>query len=66
MGHYDSGYEYEYEQRRKAAKAQAEKQLELMNTFHTNLISHVGASGISPRHLDALQDLINETKLRTL
>lgn len=66
MGHYDSDYEHYHEQRRKEEKEGAQRQLELIEAFRTNLISHVGARGISPRHLDALQDLINETKLRAL
>ena len=65
MGHYDSYYDEEDEKAARWEKERAQAQLKLMKNFRTELRKS-GTRGISPRHLDALQDTINETKLRAL
>lgn len=65
MGHYDSSYEYEAEKAVKAERELAKDQLKLMHKFLDNLNSTVGSDGISERHLEHFEDMINETALRT-
>jgi hypothetical protein len=64
MGHYDSSYDHEAEKAVKAERELAKAQLKLMNNFLDNLNSTVGSDGISERHLEHFEDMINETALR--
>ena len=66
MGHYDSDYMGRAAAIRAEERKGAAAQLELMNSFISSLITTCGDRGISKRHLDAFQDMINETKLRTI
>jgi hypothetical protein len=66
MGHYDSCYEAEQEADQKRQKKLALNQLERMETFLHTLHKSTGIGGISTRHLDQFQDMINATKVRTL
>lgn len=65
MGHYDDCYEQQDDARRKEKIIQAKKQLKLMEKLIHELHSTCGADGISRRHLEHLEDMINETILRT-
>jgi len=64
MGHYSEQYEASAREEAKREKKRARQQLTAMAEFRDQLIGNIGADGISPRHLDAFQDMMNETKLR--
>lgn len=66
MGHYDSDYEADYHKQRAELARVAAMQLSLMETLYAALHAGPGIRGISQRHLDALQDMTNETRLRTI
>lgn len=64
MGHYDSSYESEHNERIKEEIDLARDQLKLMQKFTHSLSQTCGDGGISQRHLDAFEDMLNETRLR--
>lgn len=64
MGHYDSCYEAEADARIAVEQKRAEDQLTEMTAFWQTIHRNIGTRGISQRHLDAFQDMLNETKLR--
>lgn len=65
MGHYDTSYEFEDRKAAEAERELAKKQLKLMTDFLDSLERTVGSDGISIRHLEHFEDMINETALRT-
>jgi len=64
MGHYDDMYEAEADELARREKNLAKRQLQAMEKFELELITRIGAEGIKKRHLEALEDMINATKVR--
>ena len=65
MSHYDDAYADEDKKDRVRAKKLASTQLKLMKEFIAKLSRGCGDGGISKRHLDHFNDMMNETELRT-
>lgn len=64
MSHYDENYEEEAALYQLREMRRALRQLRVMEEFVQTLHSSPGTQGISSRHLDAVKDMINETRVR--